>query len=199
MINVNLEVDDEVVNFNLPQSWDEITIEDFIKLFSLDRDNLNEVQLAVKALTSLTDINEDVFYMMEIKDFEKLAETLKFISTDLKPVNVDYVEIGDEVYYLKKDFSKYTMGEVISIETILQSADNNLFKVMDKLLCIFLRKKKENGKLETFKNEFMDRSEIFKKAPVSKVYNVFSFFLSGEITSSHNIPQSSQVKGKQKK
>ena len=73
------------------------------------------------------------------------------------------------------------MGEVISLELIMKEADGNLFKMMDKLLCIFLRKKKNNGKLETFKPEMMSRAELFKKAPISKVYNVFSFFLIGGI------------------
>ena len=70
------------------------------------------------------------------------------------------------------------MGEVISIETLIGSTDN-FIKVMDKLLCVFLRKKKENGKLEIFKNNMMERDVMFRQLPVSQVINIFSFFLDG--------------------
>jgi hypothetical protein len=58
---------------------------------------------------------------------------------------------------------------------------------MDKLLCVFLRKKKENGKFETFTPEMMERVNVFNRAPISKVYNVFSFFLDGGVLSANNI------------
>ena len=179
MINLKLEIDDEVREFNLPQNWDEVTIGDFVKLFSFNRDGLTTIELSVKVINILTGIDEELVMMMDVNDFQKLVEVFDFTTKELDAVNVDSVEIGGETYYLKNDFSQLTMGEVISIETILKSADGNLFKVMDKLLCIFLRKKKENGKLESFKGSFMSRAEIFKDAPISKVYNVFSFFLTG--------------------
>lgn len=182
MVKVNLEIDDEVKVFNLPENWDEVTIGDFVKIFSFNREELTNIELSVKTINVLTDLDEEIIMMMNVEDFEKLVETLSFVSTDLTPVNVDYIELEGEKYYLKTDFSQLTMGEVISIETILQSADGNLFRVMDKLLCIFLRKKKENGKLETFKGEFMYRTDLFSNAPITKVYNVFSFFLGGGTT-----------------
>ena len=186
MINLKLEIDDEVREFNLPENWDEVTIGDFVKLFSFNREGLTTIELSVKVINILTGIDEELVMMMNITDFEKLVEVFNFTTKELEPVNVESIELEGEVYYLKSDFAKLTMGEVISIETILQSADGNLFKVMDKLLCIFLRKKKENGKLEAFKGEFMDRVNIFKNAPITKVYNIFSFFLTGGNTLEDN-------------
>jgi hypothetical protein len=186
MIELKLEIDDEIKEFTLPDNWDEVTIGDFIKLFSFEREGLNSVELSVKIINVLTDIDEDLIMMMNVSDFERLAEVFSFTAKDLKPTNVSSIELEGETYYLKNDFSKLTMGEIISIETLLQSADGNLFKVMDKLLCIFLRKKKENGKLEAFKGEFMDRTELFRNAPITKVYNVFSFFLTGGTTLEDN-------------
>jgi len=186
MIKINLEIDDEVKEYSLPESWDELTIGDFVKLFSFNRDGLTRVELYVKIINILTDIDEELVMMMNVEDFEKLMEVFKFTTKELEAINVESIELEGEVYYLKSDFSQLTMGEVISIETILQSADGNLFKVMDKLLCIFLRKKKENGNLEAFKGEFMNRVSIFQKAPITKVYNLFSFFLTGGTTLEDN-------------
>jgi len=182
MIKINLEIDDEVREFNLPQDWSEVTIGDFVKIFSINKENLTQFEVAIKTINILTGIDEETIMMMNVNDFESMTENLMFTKTDITPINVDSIELNGEVFYLKNDFSQLTMGEVISIETILQSADGNLFKVMDKLLCIFLRKKKDNGKLENFKGTFMSRADLFKTAPITKVYNIFSFFSNGGTT-----------------
>jgi hypothetical protein len=198
MVEINLEIEDEVKVFTLPESWDEITIDDFIKLFNIDRTGLSDVELAVKTIALLTNMDEEIIMTMDFKDFEKVANVLLFTTKDVEPTNSDFILIEDEKYYIKNDFSKLTMGEVISIETLLQSADGNLFKVMDKLLCVFLRKKNEKGELETFKGHFMDRAEMFKKAPISRVYNVFSFFSTGGSILGNNTKDSSVVPPKKK-
>ena len=179
MKKVTIEIDDEVKEYELPSNWDEITLDDFIRLFSIDRTDLNPLEVSVKTIEVLVGINEEILLMMKSSDFELLATELSFTTRDVEPVNVEFVTIGGEEYYIKKDFNQLTMGEIISIETILEGAENNIFKVMDKLLCIFLRKKKENGKLETFKGEFMERATLFRKTPVSQIYNIFNFFLVG--------------------
>jgi hypothetical protein len=91
------------------------------------------------------------------------------------------------------------MGEIISIETLLTQSNNNLFLVMDKLLCVFLRKKNSKGNLESFKGEFLDRAPTFSKLPVSKVFNIFNFFLDGGFILQNNTNQSSKNPPKQKK
>lgn len=179
MKKVTIEIDDEVKEYNLPSNWDEITLDEFIRLFSIDRTDLNPLEMSVKTIEILVGIDEEILLMMKSSDFELLATELSFTTQDVTPVNVEFITLNGEEYWIKKDYNQLTMGEIISIETILESADNNIFKVMDKLLCIFLRKKKENGKLETFKGEFMERATLFRKTPVSQIYNIFNFFLLG--------------------
>ena len=38
------------------------------------------------------------------------------------------------------------------------------------------RKKKENGKLEAFKNDFLERAESLRTISISDIHNVFVFF-----------------------
>lgn len=187
MVKINLEIDDKTTEYNLPENWDEVNIEQFCKIWEFDRQEMNTLQFATRIISSFTDIDEEVILDMQYTDFHKLCDILKFTQTEFQPEkNVEYIEIEGEKYFLKSDFSQLTMGEVISIETIIESGAGNIYKVMDKLLCIFLRKKKENGNLETFKGEFMSRSELFKKLPISKVFTLFSFFLTGNNISQNN-------------
>jgi hypothetical protein len=187
MVKLNLEIDDEVREFNIPENWDEVTIEQFINLFSFERQGMTELNIATRTINVFTGIDEDLLLMMNYNDFQQIIGVLQFTNKDMEPQVVDYVELDGEKYYLRKDFDKFTMGEIISIETILSSSENNILKVMDKLLCIFLRKKKENGKFEPFKGEMMDRVELFRTAPVSKIHHIFNFFLDGGTLSTSNM------------
>jgi hypothetical protein len=148
---------------------------------------MTELNIATRTINVFTGIDEDLLLMMNYNDFQQIIGVLQFTNKDMEPQVVDYVELDGEKYYLRKDFDKFTMGEIISIETILSSSENNILKVMDKLLCIFLRKKKENGKFEPFKGEMMDRVELFRTAPVSKIHHIFNFFLDGGTLSTSNM------------
>jgi len=193
MIKVNIEIDDEVKEFSLPENWNEVSVEQFIKLFSFNREELNVIELTTKVVNCFTGIDEDILMMMDVNDFKKIADQLSFTQSDEGMIEKsEYVELLGEKYYIRTDFNSFTMGEIISIETILSESQGNIFKVMDRLLCIFLRKKKDNGKLETFRGEFMERTSLFKTAPISKVYNVFSFFLGGGTLSDNNIKDYSE-------
>lgn len=181
MIKVNLEVDDEVKEFNLPENWSEVSVDNFCRIWEFDRTDMTTIEFSTRIISSFTDMDESLIMKMNYTDFQKLVDTLKFTQEEFVPdKDVDYIELGDEKYYIKKDFNQLTMGEVISIETILGDANGNIYKVMDMLLCIFLRQKKENGNLETFQPHFMERRWKFRHIPISKVFNVFSFFLTGK-------------------
>ena len=104
MVEINLEIEDEVKVFTLPESWDEITIDDFIKLFNIDRTGLSDVELAVKTIALLTNMDEEIIMTMDFKDFEKVANVLLFTTKDVEPTNSDFILNEDEKYYIKNLF-----------------------------------------------------------------------------------------------
>jgi hypothetical protein len=103
--------------------------------------------------------------------------------------------VNGDKYYMKTDFDKMKYGEIMSVELLMASSGGNLLKVMDKLLCIFLRQKNENGKLESFKADFLERAESFKKIPISQVNQIFTFFLLGN----EPLPKTTRVSSEKKK
>jgi hypothetical protein len=192
MVNLNLTIDDEVKEFNIPESWDEVTVEQFCELFSFNREELTPIELGVKTLNIFIGVDEETLMMLNYDDFINLINIVNFTNTDIDSKYSDSVEIEGETYFMKDDFSQLTMGEIISIETLIESSNGNIFGSMAKLLCIFLRKKKENGKLESFKGTFMNRESIFKLLPVSQVYGVFVFFLGGATLLENNMREYSE-------
>jgi hypothetical protein len=190
MIKIELNIDGELKDFNIPEGWNEVSIATASDLFSLEREGKNQLELIVSIVSILSGVDEEVIYMMTQDQFLELTEVIKFTNEEIKSELKDFITIDGEDYYLKKDFEKLNVGEIISIDTIMTTNNNDLSKSMAKLLCILLRKKKENGEYESFRNNFMEREELFNKIMITDVNDIFLFFSDGRNTLDNNTPVS---------
>lgn len=191
MIEVNIEVEGINQTHNLPSSWDEVTVSQFVRLYNF-KSTSNELLSAVNLISAISEIDTSVLLQMDIDDFKILTNQVKFLSSEVPRNDVDFLEVNGEKYYLYTDFNKLTTGEVITIETILESSDYDVHKVMSDLLCLFLRKKDEEGKYEKFTTEMLKRKEIFLTLPITQIYHVFGFFLRGNNSSTNNTKDSTR-------
>ena len=193
MIEINVELDDRIDTYNFPTEWSEVTIEQFGRLYTINKDIHSGMFYTFEVLHQLTGIDREIIEQIDYESFSEIVEKLKFIYEPL-PVkdNLSIVVDGEE-YFLYTEFNKYTAGEIISIETILQSANKEIYKVMAELLCIFLRKKKENGKLEKYKTSFMERRDKFRNIKIDEINHLFTFFLTGSDSSANNTRVSSEA------
>jgi hypothetical protein len=193
MIEINVELDDRVETYNFPTEWSEVTIEQFGRLYTINKDIHSGMFYTFEVLHQLTGIDREIIEQIDYESFSEIIDKLKFIYEPL-PVrdNLSIVVDGEE-YFLYTEFNKYTAGEIISIETILQSVNKEIYKVMPELLCIFLRKKKENGKLEKYKTSFMERRDKFRNIKIDEINHLFTFFLTGRDSSANNTRVSSEA------
>ena len=193
MIEINVELDDRVETYNFPTEWSEVTIEQFGRLYTINKDIHSGMFYTFEVLHQLTGIDREIIEQIDYESFSEIVDKLKFIFEPL-PVkeNLSVVVDGEE-YFLYTEFNKYTAGEIISIETILQSVNKEIYKVMPELLCIFLRKKKENGKLEKYKTSFMERRDKFRNIKIDEINHLFTFFLTGRDSSANNTAVSSEA------
>ena len=145
-------------------------------MFSTDVSDLHAIRASVTHISILSGISEDVLYEFTPESFNEIAQHFAFMNTEVKADMSDYIEVDEEKYYLKSEFKDFTFGEQTSIEIILEKHNGNIMGCMDNLLCIFLRKKNEDGTLEKFHTSFMDRHTTFRNIPISKVYQLFTFF-----------------------
>lgn len=179
MTELELTIDDVITICNIPESWADVTVGDYMLITQIDKENKSSIELMVAILTILLDIDEDLIYMLPVEEYHNITGMLNFTTETIEGTNVDSVMLEGDEYFIKKDFEQLTMGETVSIELLMKKYDNKIEAAMLELLCIFLRKKKENGKLETFKNSFMERTETFKKLSIVDVHNLFLFFSIG--------------------
>jgi len=192
MISVQIELEDEVKSYEFPTSWDDVTVAQFTRLFSENTPIDNKLMASVKVISALSGIDEKIIMMMDVEDFKSLAENLSFVSTEVNTKETDFIEIDGEKYYLYKDFNKMTTGEIITIETIMDSTNGNIYKVMPQLLCLFLRKKKDNGSFEKFTTEMLNRTDKFNQVKISEIHHIFNFFLVGGVSFNPNMLDSTK-------
>jgi hypothetical protein len=184
MIKVNFNIDDDTQSFDVPENWDEVTVEQFMELVELQKEakeEVNPLTTIIKMVHIMTGIPMDIVEMVPVDQFHLIQDTLQYTKEEVNIEKKDYVEIDGDTYWVKNDFNKLTMGETITIETLVKDAPNdNVMNVFDKLLTVFLRKKTKKGNLESFKSSFLDeRVEIFRRLPISQVYAIMVFFSDG--------------------
>lgn len=191
MVKVNFEIDDDLHEFGIPERWEEVNVEQFMRIMALnnDKEGKTDIGLSMEIISILTGLALDLVYMIPITDFNQIQSVLDFTKEQVNSPLKDSVIVDDEEYFFKNDFNNLTMGEVITLETIL-GQDSNPYNSFDKLLCIFLRKKTKKGNLETFKTTFMERADMFKKITIADVYSLMVFFSGGETTLENNMKDS---------
>jgi hypothetical protein len=192
MIQINVEIDEQLKQYEFPTSWSDITMEQFSSLYTIDKELHQGLFYTLEVIHKLTGIDREIIEQIDYDDYTKLIKSLSFVYEPIEENKKESIVVDGEEYFLYTEFNKYSAGEVISIETIIQSVDGDIKQVMTKLLCVFLRKKKDNGKLESYKSHFMSREESFKKIKISEVNHIFNFFLTGRDSSQNNMKDSSK-------
>lgn len=188
-----IEFDGEDIEINVPTSWDEITIKQTALLSSVKLTSATTRYDVFKDnMEILCGIDNDISGAMSQSEMEKVEEWLDMIGDYKIGEHKEFIEVEGEKYYLYQSFDKFTNAEIISIKMIEEKHGSNKIYAIPEMLCIFLRKKLENGSLETFRNSFMDRARLFENLIITDVNRMFDFFTNGKSKSLTNIPGFSQ-------
>ena len=187
MIKLNLEIDGEEKVYDIPTNWDDITVGKFIEIVKLNEINYKwDLNKIMEMMGILTTIPKDDVELLPVESFMEIQDKFSFLKTDVDKKMKNSIVINNEEYFVKNDFNDLTLGESITIETLIKQVDNPVY-ILDQFLCLLLRRKK-NGKLESFKTTFLtDRIDLFRKIPITDVYQNIIFFLSGEHTYKNNM------------
>ena len=181
MKTFNITRDNQTTTYNIPESWDDVSIARFCEMFRTDVSDLHPIFKSVRHMSILAGIEEQDIMDLTAEQYNQVAECFEFMNTEVTTPMQESIQVEGETYYLKTDFNALTFGEQVSIEIIMEKANGNVLGCMDELLCVFLRRKDDSGVLEPFKTGFMDRANIFAEIPVTAVYQLFTFFLNGDV------------------
>lgn len=152
--------------YNLPENWNEVTIKQFKAISAIKVEN--ELQWVVDILYILTEIPKDIIYEITL-DRRLILDTINFIQTDVLPTDITReFKINNNIYTLK-EFSKLTMGEVISLEMMSKDINNNISSI----LAILYQRNDEKWTIDTHKSI---EEEIDNNMSIGQLWQSVVFF-----------------------
>ena len=167
-------------NITIPTSWDEITLNQFVKLQSLyaneNKPSFNEI-ISVLTNIELNELNEYPYFIIE-----KLMDKLDYLSQEITDKVSNKIEINGETYQINY-LEHLKFGEYVDVNTVIDGDKNN-FKAILAILC---RKEGEIYNDDFIALELNKRMDMFDMQPITKVYPLINFFLTLSMTSEHNM------------
>jgi hypothetical protein len=121
---------------NIPKSWDEVSLDQFIELNQINTDEFNSISsINLERLAILTDTSadDDVWDDMDVREMNRLLTECKYLNTSPKVKANDKILDGK---YHKLDFSNLTVGAFIDLEYFTQG---NYITNVPKIIAICYR------------------------------------------------------------
>lgn len=169
-------------DITVPTSWDDITLEKFVRLMRLNEDKGTENPSIVDVMAVLTDTDRSFIYSLPNDFADTIMSHLLFLNEPLKEEPKSEVEINGEKYKINY-MEKLKFGEYTDANTIMA---NDKFDY-GSLLAILCRKEGEKYDDDFIAEHMEKRSEMWNNQPITKVYPLVCFFLTLYITSGQHL------------
>jgi hypothetical protein len=174
-MKVKIKKEGKEKEFNLINSWEDVTLDKWIKLIKLkDKSKSKE---ALETITALSDIPKKLLKQLEIKDIAvimgKLAEMQQKENSSLKKI----IKIEGKEYGFHPDLDSITLGEYAEIETFLKKGiEKHLPEVMAVLYRPIVAKENNIYSIEAYDGDIRIRAEQMKKMSAGQVESALRFF-----------------------
>lgn len=162
----------------IPSSWDEVSIGEFIELSKLDIKSFeNDVEYYIHMLRIFGNDNlQDIFEYVKVSDIEKINNSLTFLQQPPTKDGNMKVELNGKTFKMIENMNEITIGEYVSIETLIEKYEANNITAIPIILSVLLRPVGE----EFDSNLCESRIELFKdELSIQEVVSMSDFFLNG--------------------
>ena len=172
----------------IPTSWDDITIEMYIKLKPVLETEQEPITRVINLLCILTGKKREEIKDITLPDYKMLLDKMSFLNTELpKDLRKKRIKLNGQWYEWKLDAKNMLFGEYISVMEIMQKASDNeavLFNNLHKILTVIFRPvEKKYGMLwrsiQVDGEKIRETSEnILKHMSIADAYPIAVFFCS---------------------
>jgi hypothetical protein len=171
------------INVVVPVCWEDVDVTTYARIQQISsKEYPTELAHTTELVKCLCNIDE--VYSLPISTFNTIAKEIGFISTPVPSEKKEEIVVDGELYRWVSNFNGLTVGEVISIEQVIDLEELTFSLATDVVAAILLRKVLPNGELEEFdSNLFNERRELFGRVPITDVNGMLGFFLLGGQTS----------------
>jgi hypothetical protein len=174
-MKVNIQKEGKVRKFKLISSWEEVTLEKWLKL--IDFETGTKTEEATETIAALSNIPKQLVKELALKDvavlMSKIAELQQKQDTKLKRI----IEIEGVEYGFHPDLDSITLGEYADIETFIK---NGIEKHLPELMAVLYRPIKEKKNdiyiIDAYDGNIRLRKEEMKKMAAEQVQSALVFF-----------------------
>lgn len=113
-------------------TWKDVTVWQYQQIQNLitKKDNLTDLDVAVKTLAILTDRTESQIDSLTIKELGKELEKVRFVTDEMpEPKPQDYIKIGNKKYKCIYDIKKLPYSRYLESKFFGEDVLNNMHKI----------------------------------------------------------------------
>lgn len=153
----------EKIQLRIPESWDEVTLGQYIEFLSTDFNELEDIKKFYRTISIICDISEEYIKNMSLIDINNIIYDLNWINEKPKNQFKPVITIDKQKYGSIPNFNQIKVGEWLDLENYMSDFDNNLHKI----LAIIYRPVRVyhtdyNYKIEDYNSETLEeRSQLF--------------------------------------
>lgn len=164
-------------SFNIPKTWDQITVGQFIELNTIDLTQFESefyLNLEKLAIVTNTSADDEFWEEMDVIELSNIIKTSEFLFS--APANKFKSKLEDG--YILKSFNDLTLGEFIDIEYFIA---DNVITNFTKILSILYRKHKVGEWSEIIMEPYSvidlnARSEEFEDIYITNVFGIIDAY-----------------------
>ena len=162
----------------IPTSWADVTLDEFIKLSALDIKNYSDsvnYYIDILEVFGNTDL-DTIVDMIKVSDINDIINQMSFMNEPPRQLDIKEVLIKGVKFKLTSNMNDLTVGEYVSIESLIEQGELNSFSSIPVILSVLLRPEEEVFD----SNKINSRIELFKKyLSIEDVLGMSVFFSTG--------------------
>ena len=174
-MKVKIKKEGKTKEFKLINSWDDVTLETWLKL--IDFETGTKTEAATETIAAISDIPKKLVKELALSDvgaiMSKVGELPSMQDTTLKRI----IEINDVEYGFHPDLDSITLGEYADVEQFIKNGiDTNLPELMAVLYRPIKEKKNDIYIIDAYDGNIRMRTEEMKQMSASQVQAALFFF-----------------------
>ena len=174
-MKVKIKKEGKVKTFSLINSWEDVTLESYIKLIDFEKGTKTEN--ATETIAELTDIPKTLIKELALSDVVGIMSKISQLQADSDTKLKRLIKINDVEYGFHPDLDKISLGEYADIEQFIKNGiESNLPELMSVLYRPVKEKKNDIYIIDAYDGDITMRTEEMKKMSAVQVQSALVFF-----------------------
>ena len=174
-MKVKVKKEGKVKEFKLISSWEDVTLEKWLKLIEFQEGSKTEE--AEKTIAELSNIPKKLIKELALKDVAKVMSRIAQLQERQNSSLKRIIEIEGVEYGFHPDLDSISLGEYADIETFIK---NGIEKHLPELMAVLFRpiklKKNDIYIIDAYDGNIRIRAEEMKKMSAEQVQSALVFF-----------------------